>query len=155
RAEPPPTASRAPRDTLSGSYRTVRAEHAAASRGASQAKHARARDIAQQIVTLHGPNLVVEHTDMRSWARRWGRGIALFSPAMLLAALAREATAAGGRLDRAGTRQTALSQRCPCGHRQRKPLSQRVHDCPRCGLTGDRDLVAAAMAACVRVPDPT
>ncbi|MCW3814212.1 transposase [Micromonospora sp. DR5-3] len=142
------------RDMLSTTYRRVRAQHAQDSRAMSQAKQHRARDIARTIVTRHGSHLTVEHTDMRVWARRWGRGIAMFSPGQLVAALHGEARAAGGRMLRAGTRQTALSQRCPCGHRQRKPLSQREHNCPHCGLIGDRDLVSAAMAACVRLTDP-
>ncbi|MEU7871404.1 zinc ribbon domain-containing protein [Dactylosporangium sp. NPDC049140] len=47
-----------------------------------------------------------------------------------------------------------MSQQCPCGHRAKKPLAQGTHHCPQCGLVGDRDLVAAAMAACVRLTDP-
>ncbi|WP_433304811.1 zinc ribbon domain-containing protein [Actinoplanes sp. CA-030573] len=142
------------RDQLSGGYRTTRAQHAAASRSGSQAKHYRAADTARQIVAAHGPNLVVEHTNIRAWARLWGRGIELFSPGMLIAALKAECGTAGGRLLRAGTRQTALSQQCRCGLRQKKPLSQRTHSCPLCGLVGDRDLVSAAMATCVRLTDP-
>ncbi|MFD0575757.1 zinc ribbon domain-containing protein [Dactylosporangium darangshiense] len=142
------------RDVLTSSYRRARAEQATAARSATQAKQARARDVAARIVQTHGPNLVVEHVDMRAWGRLWGRGIALFSPGMLVAALARECVAAGGRLSRAGTRKTALSQQCPCGDRAKKPLAQRTHHCPQCGLVGDRDLVAAAMAACVRLADP-
>jgi hypothetical protein len=47
-----------------------------------------------------------------------------------------------------------LSQQCPSRTRTKKPLSQRWHSFPQCGLTGDRDLVAAAMAACVTLTDP-
>ncbi|TYC21991.1 transposase [Micromonospora sp. MP36] len=141
-------------DTLSTTYRRTRGRHAADSRSASQARHARARDTARSIIAVHGPHLVVEHTDIRAWARLWGRGIGLFSPGMLTTALKAECAAAGGRLLRAGTRQTALSQQCPCGRREKKPLGQRTHTCQACGLTGDRDLVAAAMAACVRLTDP-
>jgi hypothetical protein len=142
------------RDTLSDTYWATRGQHAVAARSASQAKHARAREIARQIVAGHGPHLVVEHTNIRSWARRWGKGVALFSPGMLVSALKTECVAADGKLLRAGTRQTALSQHCPCGHRQKEPLAQRTHTCPVCGLVGDRDLVAAALAACVRLADP-
>ncbi|GAA4243348.1 zinc ribbon domain-containing protein [Dactylosporangium darangshiense] len=141
-------------DELSTAYRRTRAQHAEDSRAASQAKHHRARDLARKTVHIHGPHLVVEHVDIRVWARRWGKSIAMFSPGMLIAALDREAKAAGGRLLRAGTRQTALSQQCPCGHRAKRPLAQRTHHCAVCGLVGDRDLVAAAMAACVRLTDP-
>ncbi|GAA1586412.1 hypothetical protein GCM10009828_008580 [Actinoplanes couchii] len=142
------------KDTLSAAYRRTRAEHATASRSSTQAKRARARDIARRIVATHGPRLVVEHTDIRTWAKLWGRGIALFSPGMFIAGLKLECAMADGRLLRAGTSQTALSQQCPCGLRKRKPLTQRTHRCATCGLIGDRDLVAAAMGACVQLTDP-
>ncbi|WP_203810160.1 hypothetical protein [Actinoplanes couchii] len=141
------------RDRLSAAYRRRRAEHAAAGRSGTQAKQARAQHIARTVVTEHGPNLVVEHTNIRAWAKLWGRGIALFSPGMLIAALKLECAVAAGQLLRAGTTQTALSQQCPCGVRAKKPLGQRTHRCG-CGIVGDRDVVAAAMGACVQLADP-
>ena len=56
-----------------------------------------------------------------------------------------------GGVVRASTRTTALSQHCVCGARVAKSLGDRVHDCVACGLRGDRDAVAATLAACVRV----
>ncbi|MEN3218847.1 zinc ribbon domain-containing protein [Mycobacterium avium] len=73
---------------------------------------------------------------------------------MLVTALQHECHAAGGRLYRAGTRSTAMSQHCLCGARVAKTLKQRTHDCPQCGLRGDRDIVSAALAACVSLTDP-
>ncbi|MDT5059262.1 MAG: putative transposase, partial [Mycobacterium sp.] len=35
-----------------------------------------------------------------------------------------------------------------------KTLAQRTHDCPHCGLHADRDIVSAALAACVTLTDP-
>ena len=142
------------RDQLSASYRQTRADHAAESRGASQAKQARARDLAGRIVAAHGANVTTEHVDIRSWARLWGRGIALFSPGMLISALDAEATACGGRMLKAGTRRTALSQHCLCGARVPKTLAERTHSCRACGFTWDRDLTSAALAACVTFADP-
>ena len=141
-------------DTLSGSYQRTRADHAAASRSASQAKHARADQVAARIVAAHGNTIIVEDTNIGTWARLWGKRIALFSPGMLVAALGRECQAAGGALSRAGTRSTALSQHCLCGARVSKTLAQRTHDCPQCGLRGDRDVVSAVLAACVTLADP-
>lgn len=142
------------KDTLSQSYRRTRADHAADARAASQAKRARAAEFAQQIITTHGSTFTVEHVSMAAWARQWGRGIALFSPGMLVTALDHEARATGGTLTRAGTVQTALSQHCLCGRREKKPLSQRTHVCPACGLVADRDVLAAANAACVTLTHP-
>jgi hypothetical protein len=141
-------------DTLSRGYRRLRAKHAAAGAAHTRARADRARRVAAAITTVHGANLVVEHCNMTSWFRLWGKAAALFTPGMLVAALARECAAAGGRLRRASTTTTALSQRCLCGRRQRKTLADRQHHCPDCGLRGCRDLVAAAVAAFVDHTDP-
>lgn len=141
-------------DTLSGRYRRTRCDHAAESRRASQAKQARANEIAATIVAGHGNTITVEDCRICTWARLWGKRIAVFSPGMLVTALRRECHATGGWFYRAGTRSTAMSQHCPCGARVPKTLGQRTHDCPRCGLRADRDIVSAAMAACVELADP-
>ena len=70
-----------------------------------------------RIVAAHGNHLTVEDCRISTWARLWGKRIALFSPGMLVTALAAECAATGGRLHRAGTRSTALSQHCLCGAR--------------------------------------
>jgi hypothetical protein len=143
------------KDSLTNGYRQDRADHAAAQRGAAQAKRDRARDVAARIVAVHGPNLTTEHVNVTAWARLWGRGVALFSPGMFLEALTRECVKAGGQMLRASVATTALSQHCVCDTRAKKPLSQRVHFCPNCGLRGDRDLVSAAMAATVTLTNPS
>jgi hypothetical protein len=141
-------------DRLSRSYRCIRTDHATAARAASAAKRARARDLAARIVASHGNTITVEDCSIATWARLWGKRIALFSPGMLVAAIKRECQATGGTLARAGTRSTALSQHCLCGAQVPKTLAQRTHVCPHCGLHGDRDIVAAALAACVELADP-
>ncbi|HEX3545077.1 MAG TPA: transposase [Mycobacterium sp.] len=141
-------------DRLSGGYQRTRADHAAQARSASQAKLGRAREVAARIVATHGNTITVEDCSISTWARLWGKRIALFSPGMLIAALNRECHATGGTLSRAGTRSTALSQHCLCGARVPKTLAQRTHDCGHCGLRGDRDIVSAALAACVTLTDP-
>jgi hypothetical protein len=141
-------------DRLSRRYGRIRTDHATQARSASAAKYARARDLAALIVATHGSSITVEDCSIATWARLWGERIALFSPGMLVAALKRECQATGGTLSRAGTRHTALSQHCLCGARVPKTLAQRTHDCPHCGLHGDRDIVAAALAACVELADP-
>ncbi len=141
-------------DTLSGRYQRTRTDHAALSRRASQAKQARADQVAARIVATHGASITVEDCRISTWVRLWGKRIALFSPGMLVAALKRECHAAGGQLHRAGTRHTALSQHCLCGARVPKTLDQRTHVCPHCGLHGDRDIVSAMLAACVTLADP-
>ncbi|MDM3927826.1 transposase [Mycobacterium intracellulare] len=141
-------------DQLSGRYRTIRADHTEAARSASQAKHARAAAVAATIVAAHGNTITVEDCRISTWARLWGKRIAVFSPGMLVSALHAECAATGGQFYRAGTRLTALSQHCLCGQRVDKPLDQRTHDCGHCGLRSDRDIVSAALAACVELTDP-
>jgi hypothetical protein len=141
-------------DLISGSYLRIRTDHATGARAASAAKRTRARQVAARIVATHGNTITVEDCSISTWARLWGKRIALFSPGMLVAALKRECQATGGMLSRAGTRSTALSQHCLCGSRVPKTLAQRTHDCPHCGLHGDRDIVAAILGACVSLTHP-
>ena len=107
----------------------------------------RARRLAAAIVDVHGPHLTIEEGSVSVWFRRWGRACLAFTPGRLVSALERECAAAGGALVRVGTAGTALSQCCLCGARVAKALGQRVHTCSACGLSGDRDLVSAALAA--------
>jgi hypothetical protein len=54
-------------------------------------------------VAAHGNVITVEDCRISTWARLWGKRIALFSPGMLVTALKHECEATGGRLHRAGT----------------------------------------------------
>ncbi len=47
-----------------------------------------------------------------------------------------------------------MSQHCLCGHRHRKSLSERTHNCQVCGLEGGRDTISAVLASCVTMTDP-
>ncbi|MGP3960614.1 hypothetical protein ACTWPT_31855 [Nonomuraea sp. 3N208] len=141
-------------DTLSSGYRKLRAIHAAAAVTRTAARKARARQVAADLVAVHGTRLVVEDCDIRTWFRLWGRTLAAFTPGQLIAAIEREAIAAGGTLLRASTTTTAMSQHCPCGTRVPKSLRERTHACPICGLTAPRDLISALLASCVTHSDP-
>jgi Putative transposase DNA-binding domain len=141
-------------DTLSRGYHRTRVDHAADARATSQAKHARAHQVAARIAATHGHSITVEDCTISTWARLWGKRIALFSPGMLVTALAAECAAAGGALHKAGIRSTAMSQHCLCGTRVPKTLAQRTHDCPACGLRANRDIVSAMLACCVEFADP-
>ena len=147
------------RDILSASYRRMRAEQAAQADAAARARRDRAREAAAEVVATHGYQFVVEDCSIAAWSRSWGRAVAAFSPATLIAAIDREvhavtALAKGdGGLCRVATRPTALSQHCPCGAQVAKRLGDRIHDCPACGLRGHRDAVAAVLASFVVLAD--
>ncbi|WP_207709619.1 hypothetical protein [Actinomadura macrotermitis] len=145
------------RDALSRSHQRTRARHARAADRAAKSKAGRARQVAGALVAVHGPHLIIEDCDIRTWQQRWGSACARFTPGLLITALVRECTATGGRLLRASTYTTALSQHCLCGQRVSKILADRIHRCDNdegCGLVGDRDLVAAALAAFITFGDP-
>ena len=143
------------RDELSKSYRRGRAAQAAEAQAGTRARRDHARQIAAELVATHGYQLVVEDVSIGAWSRSWGRALAAFSPATFVTAIDREAAAvaaiAGGSggVVRASTRTTALSQHCPCGARVPKRLSDRAHECPACGLRGDRDATSAVLASFV------
>ncbi|WP_240667536.1 transposase [Streptomyces luteoverticillatus] len=142
------------RDRLSAGHRELRARQAEASASTAEYRRHRARAVARDIVAAHGPRLTVEDCDIRTWYRLWGRRLAQTTPGMLIGALEIECEAAGGRLVRASTWSTALSQHCMCGERVAKTLRDREHKCVACGLLGKRDLVSAALAAFVDLSNP-
>ncbi len=76
-------------DRLSRGYQRTRTDHATQARAISQAKHARAQQVAARIVGVHGNTITVEDCRVSTWARLWGKRIALFSPGMLVFALHR------------------------------------------------------------------
>ncbi|MCX4696113.1 transposase [Streptomyces sp. NBC_01408] len=141
------------RDRLSTGYRDLRARQAEHAASMAEHRRHRARQVAREIIAAHGAVLVVEDCDIRTWYRLWGKRLSQTTPGLLIAALARECQASGGRLVRASTWSTALSQHCLCGERVNKSLREREHKCIACGLAGKRDLVSAALAAFVRFAD--
>ncbi|MFE7713118.1 transposase, partial [Streptomyces sp. NPDC057486] len=142
------------RDSLSAGYRLNRARLAEAAATQAAAKDHRARLIAADIITDHGANLTVEDCDIRTWYRRWGKALQATTPGRLIAAIGRECEKSGGRMLRASTFTTKLSQTCFCGKKVIKTLAARIHVCTSCGLVGDRDKVSAALGAHVRLTDP-
>ena len=148
------------KDALTARYRRDRAAHTAEAAAASRARKDNARKLAGELTLRHGFKAVIEDCNLTAWARRWGRALHAFSPGTLVAALERESRAIadvagkrGGML-RASTA-TALSQRCLCGERVEKCLADRVHRCPRCALSADRDAMSAVLASIVRFRDET
>ncbi|MFJ9760363.1 zinc ribbon domain-containing protein [Streptomyces sp. NPDC101149] len=142
------------RDDLSAGYLRNRAKLAEAAATAAAAKDHRARRIAGRIVADHGANLTVEDCDIRTWYRLWGKTLQATTPGRLITAISRECEKTSGRLLRASTFTTKLSQTCMCGESVTKTLADRVHRCASCGLIADRDVISAALASHVRLTDP-
>lgn len=87
--------------------------------------------------------IAVEDLNIKGLARtRLAKSIHDAGWGILLNMLGYKAASAGGTVVRVDPRHT--SQDCSgCGARVKKPLSQRVHSCPECGLVLDRDHNAA------------
>jgi hypothetical protein len=142
-------------DQVSATYQRVRAKLTVHAEAAARLRADRARSAASRVVATHGFQFVVEDCGIAAWQHAWGAPLAAFAPAMLLAAIDREArevakvAAKEGGVIRASTKTTALSQHCPCGARVPKRLADRIHVCATCGLRGDRDAVSAVLASFV------
>jgi putative transposase len=66
------------------------------------------------------------------------------APARLMALISYKVQETGGWFYEAPTRKLKPSQTCPaCGHVHKKKLSERVHDCGRCGHMEPRDVASA------------
>jgi hypothetical protein len=141
------------KDTLTNAYRATRMDKACLQAAAATRKDHTARQIAADLVAAHGNRWVTEDVDIAAWQHTWGARMAVTTPGRIMAALEREITATGGTMHRASTANTWLSQRCLCGRREKKPLSQRWHSCT-CGLQADRDVLAAALATTIVFTNP-
>lgn len=95
-----------------------------------------------------GDSFMVERNEYRAFQQgRYGRSVGLAAPGEFVARLARKAEEYGATMKEVTTYTTRLSQTCHgCGTVERKPLSQRVHDCA-CGVGPvQRDLYSAWLA---------
>jgi putative transposase len=109
--------------------------------------------LANELLQL-GNVIKTEDISFRALQKRYGKSVGKCAPSAFLSELTRKAEYARGWCEQINTFQTALSQVCICGSRSKKPLSQRVHKCERCGLglgvKVDRDLFSAYLAVHTR-----
>jgi hypothetical protein len=110
--------------------------------------------LVHQIVAA-GHTILTEKISYRGWQKRYGKSVGLCAPGMLIDHLKRTVASTGGTLHEFPTRTTKLSQYCHgCGTFVKKPLSQRLHQCP-CGIGPvQRDLYSAFLAAHLDPADP-
>lgn len=81
-----------------------------------------------------------------SFQRIYGKSIGMRSPGAFVATMRRKAVSAGVAINEYDPRKTRHSQLCHnCGTIEKKPLSQRWHDCA-CGVRAQRDLYSAFLA---------
>jgi transposase len=98
-------------------------------------RQADAVQVARAVMRL-GTTVVSESNSYRSWqASHYGKRMGFTAPGALMSRIAREAEFAGGGVIEIPTSaQCAPSQYCLCGVKEKKPLGQRTHACPACGL---------------------
>ena len=128
----------------SSSERRLQAKARDSARIQAEERARRINDTAIKVVTELGKNIRWEAAKPGSWTGLWGGAVGRFAPGALTSAIEREAVKAGGSFTAVPT-SLALSQRCVCGSRAKKPLSQRVHtcDCEAVGAGIHRDLWSA------------
>ena len=90
-----------------------------------------------------GVDLHAEKLNYIPWQKNFPRSVRDRAPGELIEIARRRAASAGGGLYEYSPWTTALSQTCLCGRKEKKPLSQRIHQCQDCGLVVQRDLLSA------------
>ncbi|MHB8288527.1 MAG: hypothetical protein ACYDEY_04700 [Acidimicrobiales bacterium] len=91
----------------------------------------------------YGVNVRAEALNYAQWQKMFPRSVTDKAVGEAMALLFHKAENAGGKAYHEATRTTALSKTCVCGHREKKPLSQRWHRCPDCGREAQRALFSA------------
>lgn len=94
-----------------------------------------------------GKNVKAEKVSVKGWQKLFGKSIGFKAPGSFQSELVRKAESAGGQVLLFSTQKTALSQTCLCGIKQKKALSQRVHNCSKCGLVMQRDILSANLTS--------
>lgn len=85
----------------------------------------------------------VEKISYLAWAKAYPHSTRRHSVGGQVKRIERNAKSGGASFHEISTYDTALSQTCLCGHKERKPLRVRQHNCPECGLQEHRDVLSA------------
>ncbi|MBI4850403.1 MAG: transposase [Acidobacteria bacterium] len=101
--------------------------------------------LANKIIRL-GNIINTEKVSYKAWQKLYGKSISYQAPSAFEGTLTRKAETLGGGTNKINTYQTALSQHCICGEREKKTLSERTHKCKKCGFIAPRDELSAYLA---------
>jgi transposase len=128
----------------SNRYKVVSARKSESER--KQAAHRKSLhgQLANQTLAI-GRTIKTEKLSYRAFQKMFGRSVSFRAPGSFVSILRRKAANAGGLVYEFDPRPTRLSQTCVCGSIQKKPLSQRVHQCD-CGVAVQRDIFSAYLA---------
>jgi len=105
-------------------------------------------------VIKQGNQIRMEKISYKAWQKQFGKSVGLHAPGMFVELLRRTVAKTGGTLTEVPTRTTKLSQYCHgCQMYEKKPLSQRWHQCS-CGIGPiQRDLYSALLVAYLEPSD--
>jgi hypothetical protein len=128
-------------------YQATSRRHANAERKLAAHRKSLHGHLAHRLVKV-GNTITIEKTSFKGWQKQYGKSIGLRAPGMFVAHLARIVANTGGILSEVSAFQTRLSQYChQCGRYEKKPRSQRWHQCPcGCGPV-QRDLYSGFLLA--------
>ncbi|MGK7876732.1 MAG: RNA-guided endonuclease TnpB family protein [Xenococcaceae cyanobacterium] len=126
-------------------YERTRAKLAEIERKKATSRKSSHGHLANQILSI-GRHIRMEDISLKGWQKLWGKRIKSKAPGSFKEILTSKAESADGEVELISTWDTALSQHCICGHREKKSLRERVHECPECGRIMQRDLLSAYLA---------
>lgn len=128
----------------SNRYQKVRVQKAESER--KQAAHRKSLhgELVNEVISL-GNTVKLEKLSYKAFQKMFGRSVAFRAPGMFVQLLRNKAVNAGCTTVEFDPRPTRLSQTCVCGAIEKKPLSQRWHDCD-CGVLVQRDIFSAWLA---------
>ena len=138
----------------SKSYQKTRQRRAAKERKLAAHRKSLHGRLVHEIVAV-GNTIILEKISYKAWQKQYGKSVGLRAPGMFIELLRRTVASTGGTLIEVSKRTTKLSQYCHgCEEVVKKPLSQRLHQCP-CGIGPvQRDLYSAFLAAYLDPADP-
>jgi putative transposase len=102
-------------------------------------------NLANRILKL-GNQIHTEKVSYRAWQKVYGKSVGNQAPSAFESIVTRKAETLGGGVEKINTYQTALSQHCICGDKQKKSLGERMHNCSKCGFRAPRDELSAYLA---------
>lgn len=135
-----------PKDwTISNGMESTMRDEREAHRVVEEERKRQHYELCKRLLSM-GNKFVVEDNCYAAWqASHFGKSVSKAAPSAFIDRLEEKAQSAGGWVRRVSTWDTYLSQRCHCGARKKKSLSQRVHRCD-CGVVAQRDLYSAFLA---------
>lgn len=126
-------------------YNKVSAALSEANRKQAEHRKSLHGQLVNEVLAL-GNTVKLEKLSYKAFQKIFGRSVSFRAPGTFVSLLRRKAVNAGGVIYEFDPRPTRLSQTCVCGALEKKPLSQRWHDC-QCGVHIQRDIFSAWLAS--------